>query len=139
MNPKHTQALKNSLTFCACFFLIKQLFFKKQQKSLFCFVLFSKGNRGVLSSMSIFLIMQRSLFFFIVVQTQLSLFSHHHFPPSHPPPPPTLNPPLLRLCLWVLYTCSLMTLPLLSPLPPSLLPSGYCQFVFYFNLGKGSC
>ena len=36
--------------------------------------------------------------------------------------------------LSVLYTCSLMTLPLLSPLIPLPLLSGYCQFVFYFNV-----
>ena len=55
---------------------------------------------------------------FIVVQVYLSPFSCHHFPPPHPPPPPTLNSTSLWLCPWVLYTCSLMTLPPLSPIIP---------------------
>ena len=62
------------------------------------------------------------IFFFIVVQGQLSPFSHHHFPQLHPLPPPTLNPSPLWLCPWVLYTCSLMTLPLPSLLSPCLSP-----------------
>ena len=45
-------------------------------------------------------------FFFIVVQVQLSPFPRHYPPLLYPSPPPTLNPTLLRLCLWVLYTCS---------------------------------
>ena len=48
--------------------------------------------------------------------------SRHHFPPPYPPPPPTLNPNPLWLCPWVLYTCSLMTLPLLSPVITLPLP-----------------
>ena len=49
-----------------------------------------------------------------------------HFPTfTSPPPylPPTLKPTPLLLCPWALYTCSLMTLSLLSPhlyLPASL-------------------
>ena len=35
----------------------------------------------------------------------------------------------LWLCPWVLYTCSLMTLPPFPHIIPSHLPSGYCQFV----------
>ena len=73
-------------------------------------------------------------YFFIVVQVQLSLFSCHHFPLPHPLQLPTLNPSRLWLCPWVLYTCSLTTLPLLSLLTPFPLPSGYCQFVLYFNV-----
>ena len=70
-------------------------------------------------------------------------YSCLHFPPydSTPPHPlPTSHPqsfPLwLRpwLCLWVLYTCSLMTLPLLSPIISSPLPSGYCQFFISMSL-----
>ena len=60
-------------------------------------------------------------FFFIVVQIQLPPFSYHHFSPPHPLPPPTLHPSPLWLCPWVLYTCSLMNLSLLSPVNP--LPS----------------
>ena len=58
-------------------------------------------------------------------------------PPLFPAPPtPTshLHPSPLWLCLWVLYTCSLMTLSLLSPIIPFSLPSGYCQFVLHFNV-----
>ena len=32
------------------------------------------------------------------------------------------------------YICSLVTLPLFSPIIPSPLPSGYCQFVLNFNV-----
>ena len=67
----------------------------------------------------------------IVVQIQLSPFSSHHNPPPRPSLPPNLKPTPLWLCPCVLYTCSLMTLPLLSLSP---LLSGYCQFVLYFNV-----
>ena len=62
--------------------------------------------------------------FVIVVQVQLSPFSPHHFLPSHPPPPPILKTILLWLCPWVLYTCSVMTLPVLSPVSPRSPPLG---------------
>ena len=71
---------------------------------------------------------------FIVVQVQLSPFSHHHFPPLHPPHlPPSILSTHLSLSMG-LCTCSLMTLSVLSPVIPSYLPSGYCQFVLYFNV-----
>ena len=82
--------------------------------------------------LSIFFLVNFFQIFFIVVQVQLSPFSCHHFPPPHPPPPTTLIPILLWLCQWVLYTCSLMTLPFLFPIIP--LPSGYCQFALHFNV-----
>ena len=66
------------------------------------------------------------LFFYCCSSTVVSIFP--------PPLSPTLNPSLLWLCPWVLYTCSLMTLPFLSPSIPSPLPPGYCQFVLYFNV-----
>ena len=68
------------------------------------------------------------LFYLFIVRVQLSLFSFQYFPPSHPPPPPTFNPFPLWLCPWALHTCSLTTLPLLSPIVPSPVPSGFCQF-----------
>ena len=71
------------------------------------------------------------LFIYTVVQVQLSPFSPHQTPPPHPSTPPILKPTHLWLCACVLYMCSLMTLPLLSP---SLLLSGYYQFVLYFNV-----
>ena len=77
------------------------------------------------------------IFFFIIfinVRIQLPPFSHHHFPLSHTPPPPTLNLTYLWLCPWVLYTCSLTTFSLLSPLFPSPHSPGYCQFVLNFNV-----
>ena len=54
-----------------------------------------------------------SFIFFIVVQVPLSPFPPHHSPC------PTLDPTPLWLCPCVLYTCSLMTLPLFPPLSPS--------------------
>ena len=74
------------------------------------------------------------LYFFIVVQVRLSPLSTHHAPPPHPPPPSHLNPTSLWLCPQVLYTCSLTTRPLFPLLIPRPLPSGYCQFVLYFNV-----
>ena len=59
------------------------------------------------------------LFCLIVVQVQLSPFpTPQHSALSNPPPPPTLNPTLLCICPWVLYTYSLMSLSLLSPIHP---------------------
>ena len=70
--------------------------------------------------------------FFIVVLVQLSPFSPHHAP--HPP---QTYP--LWLCPYVLYTCSLMALPLISPIillsPPLWLLSVCSLFQclwFYF-------
>ena len=53
------------------------------------------------------------LFYFLLFMYSCLHFSVTTFP-THPLPPPTLNPSPLWLCPWVLYTCSLMTLPLLS-------------------------
>ena len=64
-------------------------------------------------------------------RTVVSTFPRHS-PLPHPPPPPTLNPIPLWLCPWVLYTFSLVTLPLFSPvvlLPPPLWPLSVC-FLF---------
>ena len=59
------------------------------------------------------------------------------FPPplSPTPPNPSSHPQSypLSLCPWVLYTCSLMTLPLISSIIPLFLPSG-TLFVLYFNV-----
>ena len=61
-----------------------------------------------------------------------------YFPPQLPPVPanPTSNPGSypLWLCPCVLYTGSLMTLLLFSPIIPSHLPSGYCESVLYFSV-----
>ena len=79
------------------------------------------------------------LFFvlFTIKKKLLFKYSCLHFPtplsPTQPLPPPTLNPSPLCLCLCVLYTSSLTSFPLLSLLFSSPLPSGYCQFVLYFN------
>ena len=66
------------------------------------------------------------LFNFFVYILLLFKYSCLHFLTttllSHTYPPPTLNPTPLWLCPWVLYICSLMTLPLLSPLSPSPWP-----------------
>ena len=66
----------------------------------------------------LFLFFSFPLFFFIAFQVQLSLFSPHHSPPPQPSSPPTLYPTPLWLCPWVLYICSIMTQPLLSPVIP---------------------
>ena len=73
------------------------------------------------------------VFFYCCSSTIVSIFPPLLYP-TPPTPPPTLNPTPLCLCPWVLYTCSLMTLPLLSPISPSPVPSGYCQFVLYFSV-----
>ena len=56
---------------------------------------------------------------FIVVQVKLSPYSPHHSHPPQPSLPPTCDPTPLWLCPWVLYACSLMTLP---PSPTGLSP-----------------
>ena len=56
-----------------------------------------------------------NLNFFIVVQVHLSPFAPSH----HPPPPCPLNPSPLWLYPCVIYTFSLMTLPLFPCYPPS--------------------
>ena len=53
-------------------------------------------------------------FLYCCWSTVVSIFPHHS-PLPHPSPPPTLNPAPLWLCPRVLYTCSLMTLPLFPP------------------------
>ena len=68
--------------------------------------------------------------FFTVVQVQLSPFSPHHSP-THPRLPP-YDPTPLWLCPCVLYTCSLMALPLLSPTIP-LSPSSLVTVCLFFT------
>ena len=61
---------------------------------------------------------------FFIVQWQLSIFSPHYSLPPYLPAPPTFNPRVPScLCPCVLYTCSLMTRLLLSPVFP--LPSPF--------------
>ena len=60
--------------------------------------------------------------------------SPHQSPPTQPSPPPTLNPTPFWLCLCVLYTCSLMTLPPNHPDIPSHLPSVYCHLFLESDL-----
>ena len=67
--------------------------------------------------------------FYCCSSTVVSIFS---LPLS--PTPPTLNPYPFWICPWVLYTCSLRILPLLSPITHSYLPSSYYQFVLNFNV-----
>ena len=75
-----------------------------------------------------------SLFFLLLFK-----YSGLHFPPtippnpSHPHLPPLILPPAW-FCPCVLYTCFLTTLPPFPPLSFSPFPSGYCQFVLYFNV-----
>ena len=70
----------------------------------------------ILNFEGFFLLFSSILFYFVVVQVQLSPFSPQHSPcPTHLY---LLNPTLLWLCPCVLYTCSLMNLPLFSPIMP---------------------
>ena len=65
--------------------------------------------------------LDKTLLIFLLLLLKYSCL-HHHFPLPHPPPPPTCNPTPIWLFLWILYTCSLMNLPLLSLIsypPPS--------------------
>ena len=78
------------------------------------------------------------LFYFILFFKFCSISVVPIFSPSLSPPLPTLashiqSSPLGCLFAWVLYTCSLMTLPFLSPLSSSHLSSGY--FSQSFSLG----
>ena len=70
----------------------------------------------------------------IIVQLQLSPFPPITLPcPTQPHLAHSILPSVC-LCLWVLYTCSFMTLPLLSPLSLSTFPSGNCHFVCYSHV-----
>ena len=72
----------------------------------------------------IFLIVHGLKKYFIVVQLQLSPFHPHYSPLPYLLPAPTLNSlasPRCH-CPWVLYTCSLVTLPLLCPVIPLSVP-----------------
>ena len=75
---------------------------------------------------NLFLCMHVFIYFYCCSSTVVSIFL-----PSVPhPPPPTLYPTPLWLCPWVLYTCSLTTLLLLSPvisLPPPLWLLSVCS------------
>ena len=79
------------------------------------------GNKVVF----IFLISFIIFLFFYCLTTVISIFTTP-IPTPHPQTSPLL------LCPCVFYTCSLMALPLLTPIIP--LPSGYCQFVLYLNV-----
>ena len=75
----------------------------------------------------------RSGLFFFLNFLLLFKYSCLHFPPTTPTSPPSILPPFwLSPC--VLYTCSLMTLPLFPPVVSFPLPSVYCQCVLYFNV-----
>ena len=69
-------------------------------------------------------------------------YSCLHFPPPllpPSPPIPTSHPWSYPIwfCPWVLYMCSLKTLPLFSPIIPFFpLPSGQCQFILYLNVSS---
>ena len=79
-----------------------------------------------------------SVLFFLFMFFLLFKYICLHFHPSTAPRPthPASHPQSypLWLCPCVLYICSLMDLPLFSSIIPSPLPSGYCQFVLYFNV-----
>ena len=77
------------------------------------------------------------IFKFFTVQLHLSPFLPITLPhPTHLHLPHSILP--LHHCPfpWVLYTWSLMTLPSFPPIIPSHHPSGYCQFVLYFNVSR---
>ena len=78
-----------------------------------------------------------SVSFFFSHFLLLFKYSCLHCPPTtHPPAMPTSHPwsyPSLALSLCPLYMF-LKTLPHFSPIIPSNLPSGYCQYVLFFNV-----
>ena len=72
------------------------------------------------------------LLLLLLLSTVVSIFLPPFLPP-HPSSPPTFEPTPLWLCPWVLYTCSLMTLPLLSLVNP-LAPPLWSLSVSYFHV-----
>ena len=72
-----------------------------------------------------------SLYFFNCFSSTVVSIFPPLLSPTLPTPTHTLDPTPCCLCPWVLYTCSLMTLPFVYPI---ILPSGSCQFVLYFNV-----
>ena len=58
--------------------------------------------------------------------------------PSHPSPPLTLDPTPFGFVLVSVIQVPWWPFPIFSPLSPSHLPSGYCQFVLYFNVSRST-
>ena len=79
-------------------------------------------------------IILKNIYFYFCSRKANSIFTQ----PWLPEPPIPISYPWtccpLSLCPCVLYPCSLITLPLFPSLSLSPLPSGYCQFVLYFNV-----
>ena len=75
-------------------------------------------------------------YYFILLFLLLFKYICLHFPP-HLSSTPTSHPqsyPLLALSMGPLYIFLDLTFSPFSLIIPSLLPSGYCQFVLYFNV-----
>ena len=73
-------------------------------------------------------------FFYCCSITVVPTSSPPLFPPCSTTPTSHIQSFPHCLCPWVLYTCFLATLPLLSPVIPLPLSSGHCQFVLYFHV-----
>ena len=84
-----------------------------------------------------FLFTLKYLFIYLFVCLLLFKYSCLYFPATTFPHP-TLHPSRLRFCPWVLYTCFLMTLPLLSPVisphPPPPVPVTVSLFFISMSL-----
>ena len=70
----------------------------------------------------------------VVVQVQLSLFLPHQGTLPHTTPPLTLKPISFSFGHVSFIHVPWWTFPYFLPLSLSPLPSGYCQFVLYFNV-----
>ena len=73
------------------------------------------------------------MFFYCCSSTAVSIPPPPLLPPTSPAPLPTLDPTPLWFCPCVLYRCSWKP-SAFSPIIPSHLSSGYCQFVLNFNV-----
>ena len=72
--------------------------------------------------------------FFIVIQVQLSPFLPHHSSPPHLSTPPTLKPTHFGFVHVSFIHVPWWAFPHFAPLTLSPLPSGFCEFVLYFNV-----
>ena len=74
-----------------------------------------------------------SFIFYCCSSTVVST-SPQHSPPPHPSPPPTLGPTLFGFVHVCFMHVPWWPFPYFPPLFLSPFPSGYCQFVLYFNV-----
>ena len=81
---------------------------------------------------SFYLFIHLFIYFYCRSSTVCPFSCHHFHHPTHLPPP-IVNPTHLWLCPWVLCTCSMVSLPLLSPVTPLCPPLWFLSVCSLFQ------